>query len=379
MLKGSKLLVFCSLLLAAGNAQAVKVQLSDEAFLDLHVLLQPQAQAREAGSATGQDVGFDFYLRRARLILAGNVTRNISFFVDTDAPNFGKGGNFNLDLFVQDAFVSFTVVREFAVDAGLIIAPLTHHTLQSAVSLNTLDYHAFLVKYPAGSNKVWRDAGVQVRGLVLDDKLQYRLGAFGGVRGQSGRLDAAGNALPDVNPGSIPRFAGQLRLNVLDPEADFFFGGTYLRKKKVLSFGLAGDFQPKVAAVGSEVNDYVALGGDVFLDLPLFEASELVFQANAINYWQGDLSPATGLALFAEASWRWKWVGPVVSYERFVSKTGAGHLQAFHLGLNFWISGYGANVKADLAFEQDCAAQKKTRLADTRTLAVFTVQTQMFF
>ncbi|MBI5549466.1 MAG: hypothetical protein HY901_36735 [Deltaproteobacteria bacterium] len=366
-------------LLASGNAAAVKLQLSDEAFLDVRLLVQPQAQARQDGSADGDGVGSDFYLRRARLILSGNVTKNISFFLDTDAPNYGKGGKYDLNIFfLQDAFASFKIVPELTVDTGLIIAPLTHHTIQSAVSLNTLDYHAFMVKYPAGSNKVWRDVGVQLRGLFLGDRFQYRAGVWGGRRGESKRFDGP-TALPDINPNGVPRFAGQVRFNLLDPESDFFFGGTYLRKKKVVSFGVAADYQPKVAATGAEVRDYVALGGDVFVDLPVLQASEIVFQVNAINYWQGDLSPATGLALFAEAGYRWKWLGGVVSYERFVSKTGAGHLQAYHVGLNGWIEGHTANVKADLAFEQDCAAQKKTRLADAKTIAVFTLQTQLFF
>ncbi|MGC4118417.1 MAG: hypothetical protein QM765_28460 [Myxococcales bacterium] len=370
--------VACAVL-APSSAQAVKLKLTEDAFLDLHVLIQPQAQARENGNATGDSVGFDLFLRRARLIVAGAVTRDLTFFIDVDAPNFGKGGNFAVDLYVQDAFASYKLFPELIVDAGLLIAPLTHHTVQGATSLNTADYHAFLVKYPTGSNKVWRDAGLQLRGLLLGGLFQYRVGAFGGMRGASGRKDEAGKPLPDVNPQGIPRFAGHLRLNVFDPEPDMFFAGTYFRKKKVLSFGLVGDVQPKAVAVKGQVNDYVAVGGDVFLDLPVAQASEVVFQANAINYWQGDLSPATGVALFAEAGYRWKWIGPVVSYERFVSKTGAGHLQTFHLGLNFWIEEHQANVKADLAFEQDCAAQKKTRLADTKVVSVLTVQGQLYF
>jgi hypothetical protein len=264
-------------------------------------------------------------------------------------------------------------------DMGLILIPLTHQSLQGAVSLNTLDYHSFLIKYPKDSTKVWRDTGVQVRGLLLNDRLQYRAGIFGGIRGQVGRLDAANNPLPDLNPEGYPRFAGHVRFNLFDPEPDFFYSGTYLGKKRIVSIGLGADYQPLASAAGAFVNDYLALGGDVFVDYPIGENQEVVFQLNAIRYWHGSASPSSGFGLFAEASYRWKSLGPVLGIDWFASDTGTGDLQALHLGFNYWLNGHVANVKLDLALEKDVAAQKAASLEAAKWITVATLQTQLFF
>lgn len=365
--------------LLARPAQAVKVQVGEDSFAEVRLLAQAWAQGREDGAADGRSTGVDFYLRRARLMLFGNVTKDISFFIETDAPNFGKGGNFNSSIYVQDAIGSFRLLPELTVDTGLIIIPLTHHTYQGATTLNTLDYHAFLVKYPKDSTKVWRDVGVQLRGLLFDDRIQYRAGVFGGVRGSVGRLDDQGAPLPDVNPHSRPRFAANVRYNLFDPEPDLFLQGIYLGKRKVVSFGVAVDYQSQVVSNSFELADYLALGGDVFVDIPFAQDQELVFQANVLNYRQGKQSSASGTGLFAEAGWRYHRVEPVVAFERFFSKTGGQDFQGWHLGFNWWFHDHLANLKVDFAVERDAALQKVANLEAARDLGSLTMQTQIYF
>lgn len=365
-------------LFAAVPSQAVRIPAGEDAFLDVRLLIQPQAQLREKGAPDG-GWGQDFFLRRARLLVFGSATKDISFFLETDTPNFGKNGNFGDTQFVQDAFVSFKLRPELVVDTGLMIIPLTRHGTQGAVALNSLDFHAFLMKYPKDGHKIWRDTGVQLRGFSFGERLHYRLGLFGGVRGAIDRKDATGQPMLDLNPRGRPRVAGQVRYNLFDTEPDFFLPGTYLGKKRVVSFGLGANYQPLAAQHQGLVGDYVAFGGDLFVDWPLGEHHELVFQSNAINHRQVLAGPATGLGFFAEASYRYKLVGPVVAYDRFLSRTGAGDLQAFHLGFNYWINGHVANLKADLAFERDAASQKVASLGQARNRTSITVQTHLFF
>ena len=161
------------------------------------------------GNARGDGPAYDLFLRRARLLVWGNATKDLAYFVGTNEPNLGKGGVLSTSpgTFIEDAFLSYTVMPELKVDAGLMYVPLSHHTMEAASSLNALDYHADLIKFPTSRNL--RDIGVQLRGLALRDYLHYRLGIFEGVRNSAfgavpANTSAAGapaNTRTLVNPG----------------------------------------------------------------------------------------------------------------------------------------------------------------------------------
>ena len=187
----------------APTAHAVPVVEDKEKGLAINVgaLIQPQFQMTMSGANSdtgpcgngdtdrcspgignprGDGPSYDFFVRRARLMLWGSVNKQISFFIDTDEPNLGKGGSFATTTFIQDAFATYTFMPELRIDGGLMLVPLSHHTLEGATSLNALDYHSDLVRFPTG--RIFRDAGIQVRGVALEDHLHYRLGIFEGVR-----------------------------------------------------------------------------------------------------------------------------------------------------------------------------------------------------
>ncbi len=367
---------------AVRSVDAAKIPVNDEAFFEVRALLQPTAQTIENGAADKTGMGADFYLRRARLILSGTLSKNVSFFIETDAPNFGKAGDYASTVFVQDAFATYKASSAFMVDAGLILLPLNHHATQSAITLNTLDYHSSLVKYPARTQKIWRDTGVQLRGFLLGDRLHYRAGVFGGDRGRFNKVDAEGNALPNINPNSTPRVAGQVRFNLFDAETDFFLGGIYHGKKKVVSFGVGTDYQAHAiaTAVGQRPKDRLALAGDIFVDWPLFEDSEVVFQAGVFDYREGRESASSGTGVFGEAGYRWKQIEPVVGYDHFMHRQRPDlDTQALHFGLNYWLDKHATNLKADLTLDKQPAVQAVADLSAATFATVFTLQGQIFF
>ena len=215
-------------LVPAGPAGAVKIEASEDVFVDVRYLLQPHVVLSNDPAASPAFTS-DFYIRRSRIILGGQVSPFVSFFMETDMPNWGKGGDWsNPTFFVQDALVSFDVHEAFKVSVGMLLIPFVHHAKQGATSLHTLDYHGGMVRYPAG--KVWRDNGVEFRGILAGGRLDYRVAITNGVTG---------------TPHDIPRFSGRLALNLADAESGLFYGGTYLGKKKVVSFGAAFDVQPE--------------------------------------------------------------------------------------------------------------------------------------
>jgi hypothetical protein len=145
-----------------GGGISRTIVIDDNTNVTLSALLQPQAAVAQNAAPDGSP-GTDFFLRRARLIVGGQLGKVVSFFVDTEQANLGKDGNWETSVFVQDAFLSLAPTDSLTIDAGMMLIPFTRHGLQSAASLNGIDYHSKLILFPAGGNRIWRDAGVQVR------------------------------------------------------------------------------------------------------------------------------------------------------------------------------------------------------------------------
>jgi Phosphate-selective porin O and P len=356
-----------ALCVPTGPAHAVKIPLgTEDSSLNVGVLLQPQLQLSRDAAPTG-DVGTDFFLRRARIIVSGNVTSKLSFFVEIDQPNLGKDGNWDAAFFIQDAFLSYEFAPKIWIDAGMILAPLSHHALQGATSLNTVDYHSALIRYPRGEGKIWRDAGMQLRGF--SGPLHFRFGVFNGVEGSTGT-----NGAPATNPDDLPRFVGHVRWNFLGTEPDFFLKGLYFSPEPLLSVGLGADYQPSAVLADDQARANLAVALDVFLEKPLGEDQELVLQANVFRYDQGGVhNPASGVGAFVEAGYRLGSLEPVLSAEYFNARVADQDLLALRPGLNLWFQRHTFNLKAELAIS------RQGDLSTARTGVTGTAQLQLFY
>lgn len=214
--------------------------------------------------ANGEDAE-NLYFRRLRLMFGGKLTEKWSYFFETDSPNLGKSdgtGSKNAgDVYLQDFYVSYKQSSAFNIDLGMILIPLSRNSTQSAATHLASDYgpYSFLNSGPTNS-RVGRDYGVQLRGALATDRLEYRVGVYDGNRGE--------NAAGDL------RFAGRVAFNVFDTETGMFYTGNNLGKKRQLAFGLSYDTQ----------DDYDAVGADVFLDLPVGDIGAFTVQGDYIDY-----------------------------------------------------------------------------------------------
>ncbi len=71
----------------AARAQAV-IRVNDDVNFKLGVLGQFQADWLE--SPTADETSQNLFIRRVRLLFGGQVAKNVTFFVETDAANLGK-------------------------------------------------------------------------------------------------------------------------------------------------------------------------------------------------------------------------------------------------------------------------------------------------
>jgi hypothetical protein len=333
------------------------------------------------GNPDGDGPSFDLFLRRARLMLWGTATKDLAFFIETDEPNLGKNGNFATTTFVQDAFLTYTFIPELKLDAGLMLVPLSHHTIEGATGLNALDYHADTIRFPTG--RIFRDVGVQIRGLVFDERIHYRIGVFEGVRTAVPAAVPAPPAPPaPLNNKGIPRFTAHLRGNILGSEPDFFLKGIYFSPTPIISVGVGADYQPRsVYKLNGERGSYAAFSADVFAEYPFTADDELIVKGNFFDYAEGTsavpgatILPAGGIAYYAELGFRHAWIEPLVFYEGVKAREQQLTIIAPHAGINFWAMKHTFNVKTDLGYRET----RSTGVPPKKDL-LWTTQGQVFF
>jgi hypothetical protein len=318
--------------------------------LKLGLLLQPQYEM--AGSATLTGVSHNFFVRRTRLLASATLFKNVELFFDTDYADLFKadqttGVKNTPGIYVQDAFGTFKAIDDaLKFDMGYMLPPSTHNADQGAGTLYSWDYFSNSFRNSNAFNSsgapVGRDAGLQVRGLVLDNHLEYRGGLFQGRR-NAASMDGK------VGARNFFRFAARLQVNVLDPETGFFYAGTYLGSKKVLSFGAMVDVQ----------DDYIHWGGDAFVDMPVgpgvVTAQVNVAHYDGKNFLVSNMLPgSTGLAkqnsVMAEAGYLIDAINlsPIVRFEKqWVNTTDTTETRVGG-GVAFWPYSHGFNVKAFL-------------------------------
>lgn len=193
----------------------------------------------------------NLFLRRGRLIMAGDIGKDISFFLETDSPNLGKTPKSAAAGFMlQDAFLEWKPSKPLQIDGGLFLVPFSRNGMQSTLSYYTLDISSLAtVANGATQSAGLRDLGFQARGFFLSDRLQYRAGVFQGER--------------DPNAHNSLRTAAYVQYNIFGTETGYVFAGTNLGKKKVLAVSAGTDRQGSYRGLSANVATTVPVrGGD---------------------------------------------------------------------------------------------------------------------
>jgi hypothetical protein len=238
---------------------------------------------------------------------------------------------------IQDAFATFRFWKDMVkVDAGYTLPSLAHNALQGAATLYSWDYLGYSFQhsasFPATSNPIGRDLGVQLRGLLFGGLVEYRAGLFQGVR--------KAQTASKVSADNFFRFASRIQVNLLDPETGFFYQGTYLGKKKILSFGASVDVQ----------DAYRYFAGDVFVDMPVGPAGVATGQVNIAHWNGGTLIPglAKQTAVMGEAGFYFSAlkVSPIVKLELLNGSGSVADEYRLSGGIAYWPYSHNCNLKA---------------------------------
>ena len=264
------IILLTAALLGSSPAMAQWVVKSEDgnSQIKFGILAQPRAEwvSTEDSDFWSQNM----YLRRARILIGGKVNPKVDFFIDTDSPNTGKrsggaAGNAKDwdNFYVQDAVLTYNVTPDVMVEAGMILTPGSYNHLQGAGTLLALDYGPYtFAENAAMGARAGRDTGAQSRGVLLDKMIEYRVGAFQGVRGSHDQMPF--------------RAAGRVAFYPFKTAGKgLFYSGTGLGASKVLSIGLSADTQS---------GDYTSFGGDAFCELPVGTDGAFTAQADVVQY-----------------------------------------------------------------------------------------------
>jgi hypothetical protein len=237
--------LFAVLLSVSGLSAGPKIEFGDDSYLQLSFLGQFHGQFLEHKDGLEND---DVFMRRARIILAGQITDGIKVFAETDNANAGKKGNTSYTE-IQDAFIDFRLGQSnHWVTAGLILLPFSFENRASAASLLGIDYNSEVVKFT--NHFVWRDDGAMVHGSFRD-KLGYFVGVFDGYENTATSMVSRGDSLVTTTSGKNPeaevRVTGHVHFALLgEPQTGWFYAQDRLGKAgNYVLIGVGLDAQKK--------------------------------------------------------------------------------------------------------------------------------------
>lgn len=273
---------------------------------------------------------FDAYLRRARFILAGQVTDGVRFFVETDNDNAGKHGASDSSTDIQDAFIDVRLGKSSHwVEGGLILLPFSFENRSSAASLLGIDYNANAIKFV--NHFVWRDYGAELHGN-FGPRFSYCAGVFDGY-------DSEDN---NKNPDAQPRYTGHAAFNLIgEAETAWFY--TQDRKKSVnyLSLGAGADMQDNatVSATSTNAQDSTAWVLDVQSGFDLGTGFLTINGA----YYDWDNVSFEGNTAFVESGLQ---VGSAMATVKYVLQdpSEGDDVEDYTAGLHYFIKGHNARA-----------------------------------
>jgi len=359
---------------APASAQAI-IKVSDTVNVKFGLLLQSWGDWQELTNAAGSTSGFqqNLFIRRMRILMGGQVAKDVTFFLETDNANLGKAPkSLGTGFVLQDAFVNWKIANEFSIDAGLILIPLCRNCNESAASQLAIDYGSLsFLESAVTQSSVGRDTGFQARGYLAGNHLEYRAGVYQGFR-QAGSQNAF-------------RFSGRLQYNFLDAEVGPFYPGTYLGKKKVFAIGAGLDTQegPTGTPVPGLSKAYTAYAFDGFLDLPVGQGNGLTAEVDYIHYDGGQTFTALPKQNTFMGQVGFYFGAPkILPFFRYEDQSldsatlaKAGNSRNIQLGLTWYPYGHNFNIRAAYTSRE----KPKSTTPKVDTTSELTLQIQLFY
>jgi hypothetical protein len=368
----ARLALAVALALSAPAQAGPTIAFGDEGYMTISYAMQLWTRYQSYSSPTDNGDMWDTYLRRNRLLFAGQATDVFGYYVQLEAGNDDKYGNADKNIFFRDAYVTADFRDDVRLIAGRFKNTFTRENLEACMEPLSIDRAEIISYTPFGTQGGTRDTGVALWGNLANGMVQYRVMVGDGRQG-------------DVVAKKSPRITGRMHVSLLDPETDYGYLATYLGTRTVLTIGAAYDFQADVAYGNyperTDIQDYKAWTADVYFEYPT-RAGTITLTGAYMDYSTGDAinkSPDPQLPVTSELKAYyvkgaylfpqkvgWGRLQPYFRYENsdYASTTGYYDQQWRGAGVNYYINGQNlrlsveyANVKFDKQHPTDASLQ----------------------
>lgn len=272
----------------------------------------------------------DFFLRRGRIIISGQIMEGVKVFAETDYANAGKhGADANFE--IQDAFVDLQILgSKHWMKAGFILLPFSFENRSSAASLLGIDYNSANIKFVNSS--VWRDYGVSFQGS-FGDRVGYKIGVFDGYDNST------------KNPDADLRFTGRVDVAVLGKvPTGWFYSQEPVKDDTYLYIGAGFDLQDKATLVNNNVQDNEAWVFDFQSGFQLADMLHLTVNGAWYNW---DNSSFDGNAAFAEGGLRYDKIMGTLKYS-MQDPDSDGTTDNYTAGVHYFLK--GNNVRGGIEY-----------------------------
>jgi hypothetical protein len=360
-----RLALAASLAFATGAHDALAgptITFGEEGFVTFSYAVQVWGRQQSYTSPTDNGKMWDTYLRRNRLLFAGQANDLIGFYVQVEAGNEDKRGEADKSIFYRDAYLTADFTDGVRLIAGRFKNTFSRENLEACMEPLTIDRSELIAYTPFGVQGGTRDTGAAVWGNLAGGKMQYRVMVGDGRQG-------------DEVAKKKPRVTGRVHLSLFDPETDYGYLATYLGTRKVLTIGAAYDYQADVAYGNfperTDLRDYKAWTADVYMEYPTsagtFTLTGAYFDystGNAINESPDPRLPVTSelKAYYVKGAYLlpqkvgWGRLQPYFRYEKsdYAVEGGLYDQEWRGAGVNYYLNGQNlrlsleyANVKFD--------------------------------
>jgi len=320
-------------------------------------------------SAEDSKPQLSFSMRRSRFLAFAQVSPKFMILMHWGLNGLTPGNQTSLgndgdapQMFLHDAWGELKLTDDIIyVGAGLHYwKGLTRRSNTSTLNLLTMDQpRPFVHWHSLGiTDQFARHLGLYLKGAPADGKLEYRLAfntpgrkPLGGGKDYSASFDSTGVAASDLtytgvsslnsdgDPTGNMVVEGYVKYNLWDNEGTKlpFYPGTYLGKKKLLSFGAGFYLHPN----GMYDNATLEHGGVSHLYASFINFN---YGENYVSRWGG-----TGNSIYAQLGYYIKNanVSAYASINNSSFEAANDPLMELNIGLNYYVNGHNAKITAE--------------------------------
>lgn len=312
-----------------------------------------------AGTPGNSQWSNDFALDNVRLYLNAQIHKYIKLEFNTECQTCGDGG----EVRVLDAIAKFEVSPYANVWMGRLLVPAErrelngpfyspiYNTFASGTPFEPSDFNLVIKSDGTSAGAIGRDEGAVFWGAAFNDRLQYSVGFFRGLRGGANVDD---NIL----------YAQRVSYNFWEVEKNpgYYTSGTYYGKGgDILTVAVSNQYQEDGAGTANDPGTFRGTTADILLEKVLPNEGVVTFNGEYKNYGIGNgYSQASrdaggGFAMFEGNAYDVSamylipdkvWIGQFQPYFRYtnVMPSTSSDRDAYEGGVNYVIDGHNARV-----------------------------------